>query len=107
MNSAAQPLERLAVGVVVERHKAASKWIDYTWKPVDILPDEPEASPWTVLRESDGVTAYYAGGAVIELYRSETARYRENLESGSPCRAGAYAGIDRGRSHSLHQRTPR
>ena len=84
MSPAAHPLEQLAVGVVVERHKSSSQWIDFTWKPVNVLPDEPNAKAWTVLREGEGVTAYYAGGAMIDLYRSETARYRENLESGSP-----------------------
>ena len=45
-------LTRIPVGVVVERRKAASPWIDFTWKPVAVLAGEPEASPWTRLRSS-------------------------------------------------------
>jgi hypothetical protein len=30
------------------------------------------------------VTTFYAGEAVIELYRTETANYRDNLASGTP-----------------------
>jgi len=39
--------------------------------------DEPEMKPWTVLREQDEATLYYAGSATVDLYRSEAARYRE------------------------------
>ena len=43
-------LKSIPVGVVVERRKAASQWIDFLWRPVAVLPGEPEAKPWTVLR---------------------------------------------------------
>ena len=69
---------------MVERRKADSPWIDFVWRGVGVLPDEPEMKPWTVLREEDEATLYYAGGAAIDLYRSETSRYRENFATGSP-----------------------
>jgi len=76
--------EKIAIGVVVERRKAQSQWIDFTWKPVAVLAGQPEAAPWTVLsQDGDGAT-FYAGGADIELYRTETANYRANLASGAP-----------------------
>jgi hypothetical protein len=77
-------LESIPVGVVVERRKAASQWIDFLWRPVAVLPGEPEAKPWTVLREDAETTTFYAGAAVIELHRTETTNYRDNLASGSP-----------------------
>jgi Protein of unknown function (DUF3305) len=77
-------LARIAVGVVVERRKAQSPWIDFTWKPVSVLPGQPEAAPWTTLSsDADGAT-FYAGTADIELYRTETANYRSNLATGAP-----------------------
>ena len=79
MSPAAVPLLRIPVGVVVERRKTDSPWIDFVWRPIGVLPDEPELEPWTVLREEGEATLYYAGSAAIELYRSETARYRENF----------------------------
>jgi hypothetical protein len=84
LSPAATPLLRIPVGVVVERRKADSPWIDFVWRPVGVLPDEPELKPWTVLREEGEATLYYAGSAAIELYRSETARYRENFASHLP-----------------------
>ena len=38
---------------------------------------------WSVLREEEAVL-FYAGSRTIELHRSETARYRDNLATGSP-----------------------
>ena len=84
MSPAAVPLLRIPVSVVVERRKADLPWIDFVWRGVGVLPDEPEMKPWTVLREEDEATLYYAGGAAIDLYRSETSRYRENFATGSP-----------------------
>ena len=78
------PLQSIQVGVVVERRKAASEWIDYLWRPVAVLPGAPEAKPWTVLREDKETVTYYAGTAVIELHRTETTNYRDNLASPSP-----------------------
>jgi hypothetical protein len=77
-------LLHIPVGVVVERRKADSPWSDFVWRSVGVLPDEPELKPWTVLRELDEATLYYAGSAAVDLYRSETARYRENFATGSP-----------------------
>jgi len=77
-------LARIPVGVVVERRKAASPWIDFTWKPVAVLAGEPEASPWTRLSEDADAFTFYAGAAQIELHRTETGNYRANLASGTP-----------------------
>lgn len=84
MSPLALPLVRIPVGIVVERRKADSPWVDFVWCSVAVLPDEPDTKPWTVLRERDGTTLFYAGSATVDLYPSETARYRDNLVSGSP-----------------------
>ncbi len=79
-----RPPAKIAVGVVVERRKAQSQWIDFTWRPVAVLPGEPDALPWTTLTEDGETTTFYAGAAEIALYRTETANYRDNLASGAP-----------------------
>jgi hypothetical protein len=84
VSPAALPLLRIPVGVVVERRQAESQWIDFVWRGTGVLPDEPEMTPWTVMREQEGTTLFYAGSATVDLYRSETARYRDNLASGAP-----------------------
>jgi hypothetical protein len=77
-------LTRIPVGVVVERHKAKSPWLDFVCRPVSVLAGVPAAEPWTVICSKGDVTTFYAGEAVIELHRTETANYRDNLASGTP-----------------------
>jgi hypothetical protein len=85
MSPAATPLVRIPVGVVVERRKADSPWLDFVWRGMGVLPDAPETKPWTMLRDDGaGATLYYAGSATVDLYRSETARYRDNVASRTP-----------------------
>jgi hypothetical protein len=77
-------LARIAVGVVIERRKARSAWADVLWRPVAVLAGTPVAEPWTQLGGDDDATLFYAGDAVIDLHRTETANYRDNLASGTP-----------------------
>ncbi len=77
-------LVRIPVGVVVERHKATSPWLDFLWRPVSVLAGVPSAAPWTPIESGADVTLFYAGEAVIELHRTETVNYRSNLASGAP-----------------------
>lgn len=72
-------LVHILVGVVVDRVKAESPWIDYIWQPKAVLVGEPDATPWTKLSGDDERASFYAGSASIELYRSETGNYRDNL----------------------------
>ena len=76
-------LLRIPVGVVVERRKAMSQWIDFVWQPVAVLPGEPETAPWTVIKHDGDRTSFYAGAAIVELYTSETSNYRDNLAAGA------------------------
>jgi hypothetical protein len=84
VSSVAPPLLRIPLGVVVERARADSPWIDFVWRGIGVLPDEPDMTPWTVIREHEGTTLFYAGSVLVDLYRSEAARYRDNLASGDP-----------------------
>lgn len=80
----ALPLKSIPVGVVVQRTKAESRWIDYVWRPVCVLPGIPEAAPWTRLTDEGDVATFYIGAAEIELYASDTTQYRDNLFAKSP-----------------------
>ena len=77
-------LERISVGVVVERRTGRSVWAGLLWRPVSVLAGSPSAAPWTPLDGAGEVTLFYAGEAIIELHRTETTNYRDNLASGSP-----------------------
>ena len=72
-------LVTIPVGVVVDRIKADSQWIDYIWQPTTVLVGEPDAKPWTLLSGDDSRASFYAGSTSIELYRSDAANYRDNL----------------------------
>jgi hypothetical protein len=82
--SIATPHMRIPVGVMVERLKAKSAWIDHVWRPTAVLAGQPEAAPWTQLDGGAESATFYAGTAEIELYRSETGDYRDNLQTGTP-----------------------
>jgi hypothetical protein len=77
-------LARIPVGVIAERRKAKSMWADFLWRPVSVFAGIASAAPWTLL-EADAETAlFFAGEAVIELHRTETTNYRDNLASAAP-----------------------
>lgn len=78
-----QPLLSIPVGVVVERRKAKSPWTDFVWRPVAVLPGVPDVTPWTVLDGDNECTTFYGGAAMIELYRSDSSAYRDNLLTGA------------------------
>jgi hypothetical protein len=77
-------LAKIPVGVVVERRKARSMWADFLWRAVSVFVGSPSAVPWTPLGTESETTLFYAGQAVIELHRTETTNYRDNLSSGAP-----------------------
>lgn len=75
----------IPLGIVVERRKAQSKWIDYVWRPVTALVGLPDAEPWTMLKQDDESSViFYAGAVPLELFATETAFYRDNLATGKP-----------------------
>jgi Protein of unknown function (DUF3305) len=77
-------LASIRVGVVVERRRAKSPWQDFLYRPVSVLAGVPAAPAWTTISAEENLTTFYAGDAVIELHRTETANYRDNLASGAP-----------------------
>ncbi|MCS3928901.1 hypothetical protein M2175_003932 [Bradyrhizobium elkanii] len=77
-------LALIPVGVVVERRKAKSVWADFLWRPVSVFVGKPVAAPWTLLDMQANTTLFFAGEAVVELHRTETTNYRNNLASGAP-----------------------
>jgi hypothetical protein len=78
------PLERISVGIIVERRKSTSPWTDVVWRPIAVLGGLPDADPWARLVVEGGAETFYAGAAQIELYRTETENYRSNLSSRAP-----------------------
>jgi hypothetical protein len=75
---------RIPVGVLVERRKANSRWSEFVWCPTAVLGGIPGADPWTQLAVETAAITFYAGASQIELHRSETESYRDNLGSAVP-----------------------
>ena len=78
------PLVRIPIGVVVERSKANSPWSEFIWRPTAVLGGLPDADPWTQLAIEKETMTFYAGASEIDLYRTETENYRDNLRSAVP-----------------------
>lgn len=76
--------ERMPVGVVVERRKAANPWDDFIWQAVAVIPGAAATPPWTVLRSDGPATQFFAGTGEIELHPRETLLYRANLDAPRP-----------------------
>ena len=74
----------MRLGVVVERRASRSRWVDFVWRPVAVLVGEPEGAVWSSLGEVDGAERFFIGMAELELHRTDTATYRDNLASGDP-----------------------
>ena len=79
-----EPLQRLPVGVVVEKRKLNNRWAEFSWRPLAVLPGAPDTAPWTKLDEQHEVRRFYAGAHEIELFPASGAYYRDNLTSGDP-----------------------
>ena len=77
-------LVSIPVGVVVERRRAKSDWTEFLWRPVAVLAGKPSAEPWTVLDVQAESVLFYAGNGVIELHRTESTYYRDNVTSDTP-----------------------
>jgi len=82
--SAVPPLASIAVGVVLERSKSSSQWADFYWRPVGVLAGVPDTPPGTKLSDDGERATFYAGATEIELYRTETTNYRNNLQLETP-----------------------
>jgi hypothetical protein len=76
--------ETILVSVVLERRQAASQWIDHLWLPVAVLPGDPAIAPGTQLGTTSTGERFFAGAFALDLHRTDTPTYRDNLSSGDP-----------------------
>jgi hypothetical protein len=76
------PTFTMDIGVVLERRKARSAWIDVIWEAHAILPEPAAAERGASLgRTADG-ELFYAGAATLEAHTIDTVYYRDNLATG-------------------------
>lgn len=78
-------VERMPLGIVLERRRSASPWQDYVWRPLSVIPGAPplNGAP-RLLREGEGWAQFHAATVELELHRSDTEGYRLNLSQEPP-----------------------
>lgn len=74
----------MAIGIVVEKRTARSRWTRETWRSTAVIPGGGPADPGCVLDSGPGWTRYYGGRLGLTLHRSGTAGYRQTLSTPQP-----------------------
>lgn len=77
-------VETMPIGVIVEKRKANSRWLDAVWKPVEVIAGRPGTADWTELPAGGDAELFYAGTATLELHRKDAEAYHVNLQSRQP-----------------------
>jgi Protein of unknown function (DUF3305) len=78
------PTLAMDVGIIIEKRKAQSQWIDVIWEACAVLPEAAGAEPGTSLGKTGDSERFYAGSATLEAHTYETVQYRDNLSSDKP-----------------------
>jgi Protein of unknown function (DUF3305) len=76
--------ERIEVGLVLECRRTGGTWGGFVWRPLAVFSTPPDVEPWTALGAMSDGGRWYAGVYPVALYSTDTANYRDNLESGAP-----------------------
>ena len=76
--------ETRQVAVMVEKRRGVTPWQDWVWQPLEVLEQAPDLPTWSVLRQDERSTLYFAGLAEVALHPTDTDNYRHNLAADSP-----------------------
>ena len=71
------------LAIVMQRRPAVSRWADFVWEPIGVLPGEHGAEV-KLLVEQDGLAQWLHPGFALELHRDETEGYYLNVSSAAP-----------------------
>jgi hypothetical protein len=74
----------IPVAILAERRPGVTPWQDHVWRAAAVLEEAPPVPPWTRLREEAGRELFFAGVATVQLHRTDTPNYRENLTAADP-----------------------
>lgn len=73
----------MPLGVMVRRTPGVTRWAQWIWTPVAVVPGAPDAF-WKVMREDGDVVDYLAGVTELTLYRSDVEAYKVSLNMEMP-----------------------
>lgn len=78
-------IERMPLGIVLERRRSASPWQEFAWRALSVIPGAPPLDGASrLLREGEGWAQFHAATVDLELHRSDTEGYRLNLSQEPP-----------------------
>ena len=83
MTLAAQKSISMALGIVVRRVPGVTRWVDYIWKAVAVLPGAGPAH-WKELRRVGDAVEYHAATVHLELFRTDTEAYLQGISTKNP-----------------------
>ena len=83
----------MPVGVVIRRTPSKSRWANWNWRPVALLPGAAPAE-WKLLREEGTAAEFHAATVNLTLYRADTEAYRVGISSEPPSAWVVLAPID-------------
>lgn len=79
---------RMPLGVVLERRESESRWVDYTYQPIAVVPGasplDPTGDDWKQVADGPGWVQFHAGTLDLELFKDETQGYKTNLSNFKP-----------------------
>jgi hypothetical protein len=78
------PTMTMQVGVVLEKRKARSAWLDLIWEARAVLTEPPAAETGAALGKDGEGELFYGGEATLEAHTVGTPYYRDNISTGQP-----------------------
>ena len=73
----------LPLGIVLRKTPGVTRWAQWAWKAVAVLPGAGPAN-WRELRREGNVVEYHAATVSLELYRTDTEAYLTELSTKEP-----------------------
>jgi len=73
----------IPLGIVVRRTPGVTRWAEWVWKAVAVLPGAGPAD-WQELRREGDVREYHATTVDLELFRSDTEAYLTGISTQMP-----------------------
>lgn len=83
MNLGSQKQIQLPLGVVVRRVPGVTRWAQWSWKAVAVLPGAAPAD-WREMRREGEAVEYHAATLPLVLWRTDAEAYRVNLSDTPP-----------------------
>jgi hypothetical protein len=75
----------VTLAVIMERKRVASKWADYRWEAVGVVPDPPDAEAGPRRIGEEALERWLFPGLVLRLFGDEAENYQLNIGAPQPC----------------------